>query len=245
MEKNILGFNMKKFILASILCISITGITHALNLGEIRTEVRLHIKDSNTSRQNYTDAQLNSMINQAHRDVCNISWVIKKSDDFELSVNTTHYALPTDLIQITRVTFRDEALTEKSIAGLDGEFEESDWETSSGYPEDYYQNPVLPGYISFYPWPATSSSTGTVKVQYIAKANTLSSDSDTPFNGDDRFQDYSDILIWYPVYEIYAIEGRTDKAQYYLNAYESRLTFMMDKLGQRPNFMPSFGGQRK
>lgn len=237
---------MKKILIIfglSLFCFFDIG--HALNLGEIRTEIRLHIKDSNTSRQNYSDSQLNNIINQAHRDVVNLSWVIKKSTSIELVSGTTHYALPTDFLQITRVTVRRENMEEKSLAGLDGDFPRSDWEISAGDPEDYYQDPTLPGYISFYPWPNSSTSTGTVKVNYLAKANSLTSDSDEPFNGDDLYQDYSDILIWYTCYQVMAIEGRADKAQYYLNAYESRLALMIDKLGQKVNYFPSFSGQRK
>lgn len=235
----------KKLLLAGLLCLLWGNFAHALTLSEIRTEVRVHIKDSNTSRQNYTNTQLDNIINQAHRDVVNLSWVIKKSASLELVSGTTHYAVPTDFIQVARVTFRDRNIEEKSLPGLDGDFADSDWETAGGYPQYYYQNPTLPGYLSFYPFPNSSTSTGTIKMNYFAKANTLSSDSDEPFNGDDRYQDYSDVLIWYSVYQLYAIDGRADKAQYYLSAYESRLALMIDKLGQKPNFWPSFSGQRK
>lgn len=239
------GNRMKKLIVISVFCLFCVGISNALNLGDIRTEVRLHIKDSNTSRQNYSDTQLNNIINQAHRDACNISWVVKKSTSLELVSGTTHYALPSDLYQIARVTFRNENLEEKSLAGLDGEFSDSDWETVGGYPEDYYQNPVLPGYISFYPYPNSSTSTGTIKINYIGMANLMSSDSDKPFNGDDRYQDFSDMLIWYTVASIFSIEGKVDRVQTYFNMYESRLALMIDKVGQKINYFPSFSGQRK
>ena len=238
---------MKKnlVLILSLVCLFGPRWAQALNLGEIRTEVRLHIKDSNTSRQNYSDTQVNNIINQVHRDVVNLTWVVKKSTSLELTDETTHYALPTDLIQIARLTFRDENMEEMSLAGLDGEFSDSDWETAGGYPDKYYQNPVLPGYVSFYPYPNSSTSTGTVKINYFAQSNTLSSDSNTPFNGDYRYQDYSDILIWGAVYEIYVIEGRVDKAQYYGNLYESRLMIMREGLAKIPNWWPSFSGQRK
>jgi len=236
---------MKKILFLLItLFLAPSSISWGLSLSEIRTEIRFHIKDSNTSRQKYSDTQLNNLINQGHREVVNIGYVIVKSTSITLTVGATHYAVPTDLMQIQRVTFKNENLPETSKVQLDGRFSGSSWLNESGYPSQYYQDATLGEYISIYPWPGSASSTGTLKVDYWAQANALSSDSDTPYDGENRMQSYSDILIWYVVYWIHMRDGLFEKAKDALQMYETRMQSMFDKLGDKPNYFPSFGGDR-
>ena len=235
---------MKKLIF--FCCLLLAPNLFALNLGEIRDEVRLRIKDVGVSgsRQRFTDAQLNDLINQTHRDVVNFTWVIKKSTDIESSVDTQSYALPTDYITSDRVQFRQKNIDETTTEALDGKFNNGSWRTSTGYPKNYYYEETDPGYIYLYPYPSSSASTGTITVEYVAQADTLSSDSDDPFNGYVTLQQYADLLIYEPCYKVFLIEGEGEKALEYRRYYESRLELMNSLIGKRPNYKPGFSSNR-
>lgn len=215
----------------------------ALTLSEIRTQVRIRIKDSYSARQRYTDAQLNSFINEAHRDIVNETWVVVKSTSFQLSAGSTYYLLPDDTIDIQRLTLRDVPLKEISLQGQDG-LTSSAWEVAAGLPSKYFQDPTQPGYIGFYPFPNSVSSTGTIKMQYFAQANTLSSDSDVPFDNQDRYLPYNDLLTIFTCYKIFLLEGEIQKAQFYGQEYESRVQLMRDRVRSKPNWFPGFSGNR-
>jgi hypothetical protein len=235
------GFPLKLAALA-LLALAFLSPLHALTLSEIRTEVRLRVRDSNSSRQRFTDAQLNALINQTHRDVINFSNVIRKQDDFELVSGTTYYLLPTDLIQIERVTWRRRNISEQTLQSLDSQANFGDWQIASGPPKSYFQDPSQPGYIGFQPWPLGSTSTGTVVVFYSAQGAELSADADEPFNGDDRFQEWGDLLIYEPAYKISVIDGLIQEAAEYKTLYETRLRSMMEKIGLKGNYLPGFSG---
>ncbi len=216
---------------------------HALTLSELRAQVRIRIKDANASRQRYTDVQINALLNESHRDIVNATWVIAKSTSFALVSGTTYYLMPTDVIDIQRVTFRDVPLKEISFQGQDGQTA-SAWELSGGLPSRYFQDATQVGYIGFYPWPNSTSSTGTVKMQYYAEANTLSSDSDIPFDNQNRYLPYNDLLTIFTCYKIFLLEGETAKSDAYAKEYENRLALMRDRVRSKPNYMPGFTGNR-
>jgi len=212
----------------------------ALTLSEIRTQVRLHIKDTSTTRQRFTDAQLNSLINEAQRDVINATWAIRKYTTQELASGTTYYALPDDTMDIVRVTRINIPLEEKTKSGLDAEVR--GWELAGGTPQDYFQDETQPGYIGLHPFPNSSTSTGTLKIEYIASPSALSSDSDIPFNEIDRMTQYHDLLVLFPCYKVFLIEGEQIKFQTYFQNYESRLILMRETYGTKPNFTPGMSG---
>lgn len=214
----------------------------ALTLSEIRTQIRIRTNDTSTTRQRYSDTQLNNLVNETHRDVVNFTWIIRKSDDFELVSGTTYYSLPTDIIHIDRVTWRRRNLPETTFTELDSKSQFGDWAISAGPPQSYFQNPAEPDQIGIYPWPNSSVSTGTVVVFYAAQAATLSSDSDEPFNSEDRYVTWHDLLIYEPAYKIMLIEGETDKAGEYKAYFETRLRNMMEKLGLKNNYIPGASG---
>jgi hypothetical protein len=222
--------------------VSFPSDSFCLTLSELRTQIRIRILDTNSSRQRYTDAQLNALINETHRDVTNFSWVVRKSDDFELSAGTTFYSVQADLLHIDRVTWRRRNIPEATFTSLDSAAEFGDWGLAAGPPQSYFQDPSQPDMIGFYPWPNNSSSTGTVVVYYAAQANSLSSDSDEPFSGEDRYQTWADILIYEPSYKIMLIEGEDTKAGEYKAYSETRLRNMMEKLGLRQNYIPGVAG---
>lgn len=234
---------MKKFRLFLLTLILFSSYAGALTLSELRTQVRIRIKDTNTARQRYTNTQLNDLLNESHRDVVNATWVIARSTSFPLVSGTTYYLLPEDTIDIQRLTLRDVPLKEISFQGQDGATS-SAWELAGGLPIKYFQDATQPGYIGMYPWPNSSSSTGTVKIQYYAEPAVMSSDSDVPFDNQSRYLPYNDLLTISSAYKISIIEGDANKADTYLKEYENRLVLMRDRVRSKPNFFPGFSGNR-
>lgn len=215
---------------------------HTLTLTQIRSDARIFVKDASSTRQRFTDTQFNTFINQGQRDIVNAVWPIQKTTSFDLVNGTTYYSLPTDIIEIGRVTRQFRNLLEVSLQKLDSDFTNSSWALSGGTPQYYFQDPAQTDKIGFYPFPNSTSSTGTITVHYYAEADTLSSDSDVPFNDEERFTPYHDLLTFYTAYRIFMIEGEVDRASIYRQEYESRLQVMRDRVGSRPNFFPMFGG---
>jgi len=235
------GFLLKKIGFA-LLALLLLSPAHSLTLSTIRTEVRVRIKDANASRQRYTDAQLNSIINQTQRDVVNFTWIIRKNTSIELVSGTTYYTLPTDIIHIDRVTWRRRNVPEQTLQSLDSTAQFGDWQIAGGPPQSYFQDPTQSTKIGIQPWPNSSSSTGTVVVNYVSQATDLSSDSDVPFNAETRYYPWHDLLIYEPAYKIMLIEGEYQRAAEYRSYFETRLKSMMDNLGRKDNYIPGFSG---
>lgn len=229
-------------ILAVVFIFSPSISVQALTLSEIETEIRLRIKDTHTSRQRYTSAQLTNLVNEAQRDVINNTWAIRKSTEITLIINTTYYSLPEDLIAIERVTYDRRNLPEATLISLDGESGNGAWENTGGRPQKYFQDSAQTDSIGVHPWPNSVTSTGTIRINYWAQAEDLVDATDEPFNGAFRFKPYTDLLILYPVYRVYLIEGEVDKASLYRQEYESRLAIMNERIGSKPNYNPGLSG---
>ena len=237
---------IKKFLLALSLFVPISpSVVFALDLSDIRTEIRVRIKDTHATNRRYSDAQLLEIINQTQRDVATVSWIIKKSTSITLVSGTTYYTLPTDVFSIDRVTFQYRNIPESSLQELDSRFNNSSWANATGTIDRYFQDLSQPSKIGVYPWPNSSASTGTLRINYIAQAADLASDSDEPFNGDDRYTQYHDLLIYDPCNKIFLIEGDLPKADQYRAYYEARVQLLLDSVGSRPNYRPSFGARRE
>lgn len=232
----------RAFLLAVLAVLATAGPAFSLTLSELRTDIRLRIKDSNSTRQRFTDSQINSLINDAQRDIVNATWCNYNNTDITLVSGTTYYSLPGDLIAIVRVTRERKVLKETSLNQKDAEA--SGWEMSGGVPSAYFQDPAQTDMIGFAPWPSGTSSTGTVRIIYVAQPTDLSSDSTSPFNNETRFEPYHDLITMYAAYRVFLIEGDINKAQFYRQEYESRLQMMRDRVGSKPNYIPGFSGNQ-
>lgn len=228
-----------------LLTLFIGSSLHALTLSDLRTNTRVLTKDTYTSRQRFTDAQYNEFLNEAQADVLNNTWAVSKSSSISLVSGTTCYTIPTDLIAISRITLENKNLDETSLIKLDGDNGNSNWLLSAGLPQNYYQDPTRTDQICMYPFPNTSASTGTLRVQYYSRGTDMSSDSDIPFNSEYRFFIYHRILEYYAAFRVYLLEGEQDKATLYRQEYEARLQLMIQSIGKKPNYLPGVSGNSK
>lgn len=234
---------MKKKILL-LLILFAPLFVHALSLSDIRNQIRLIIKDNDSSRRRYTDDNINFLINEGQRDVENLTWLLSKNTTITLVSGTTYYSLPTGVVEIARVDKDYQLLDEVSVDKLDSDNNGSKWQNQGGVPLKYFQDSTRIDSLGFYPYPSGTASTGTVHVYYVRKPTDLSADSDIPFESIDRYLSYNDLLVYYPCIRIFMIEGDVNKATFYSQIYETRIQALKEKAGSTPNFIPSFSGTR-
>jgi len=229
-----------------IVCLALLGLSHiasASSLSQLISQARtLALDGSSTSRQRFTDSQITAFINEGQREVLAASaqYCLKKSIQFQLQVGTTYYPLPSDFLSVNRLTIGYKYLQEMSPAALDGR--SRGWQTASGYPTYYFVNFSSPSYIGFAPWPAQSTDTDTIRVEYNIQAQELVSGSDIPFNGVYNMYDYHHMLAYFAAMMMSAIDGQIARQQAYQAVYVGMATALNKKCVDRPNYLPSGTG---
>jgi hypothetical protein len=197
------------------------------------------VKDSGTTRNRHSDASLLRFINEAQRDINQYAKPIRKSTQFELVSGTTYYSAPSDFLVPVRVTRNFQLLEEKSIQALDKQVM---WQTVAGLPTAYYVNHSSRTLIGFYPFPNTTNSTGTIRMEYSAQITDLASDSDIPFNGITEIQPYSYLLPLWCAYRASLLDAQTVMAQAYYAEYRRGSDMLASDAFSRPNYKPGAVG---
>lgn len=215
------------------LCIPVQGF--ALTLSEIRTEARVLALDNGSTRRRFSDARLNSFINEAQRAVVLEARPILKSAQFELAAGTTYYSLPADYLQINRVTLDWQILYETTPEAQD---RSAEWQLVGAEPTHYYIHFASRTKIGFYPFPDTSGNTGTVRFEYWAQATDLSADADVPFNAITELIPYHYALAQYAAAHMAAIDGKGGLASLYLTEYRATIERMKSEAKSRPSYRP-------
>jgi len=216
----------------------------ARQLSDLRSDVRVLISDTGgvTTRYRFTNQQIDDFLNECQRDAVGQTLPLVRSSAFELVAGTTYYALgSSNFIAVKRVTWLNRVLTEKSPTALDATKE---WETVSGAPQNYFVTFASRTLIGIYPYPADSTSTGTVKVEFYAQADDLSSSTDQPFNGVREFYPLHHLLAYCAGSRLAAIDGQNDLAGYYLQVYSQTLSRLADISTTRPSYHPSISPSR-
>jgi hypothetical protein len=225
------------------------GSAHALTLAEIRTRIRTNIHDTSTSSglQRYSDATLTQEVNEAQRDVVNQTWCLETSTSITVAVGTTYYNLPTDVLTITQVRFRDTTglVTEMSEVGRRKLFQDDPNFENNGQsspPSQYFIQFSTAGganlQMGVYSAP---SSTGTLLIDYIQQAADLSADSDIPLDGYRALYVYHYALVYRVSSRIRLREGFSD-ADAYSQLYAAEIASMLNRVGAKPNSNPGFKG---
>jgi hypothetical protein len=164
---------------------------------------------------------------------------IRKSTQFELVSGTTYYAAPSDFLVPIRVTRNYQLLEEKSIQALD---KQSTWQTVAGLPINYYVNHSSRTLIGFYPFPNTTNSTGTIRMEYSAQVTDLSADADVPFNGITEIQPYAYYISIWCAYRASLLDSQTTMAQAYYAEYRRGSDMLASDAFSRPNYKPGAVG---
>lgn len=225
----------------------------ALTLSDIRTQVRINIRDTDATNQRYSDTVINSLINEGQRNIVNMTWLAMKTTSYILSAGTSYYALPNDFLAAEQVYFKDRnGVTLKLNQMTQGSLYDKnpDWERFQNQPVQYWiSNATAPVptssstlRVSYIPIPQTTS-TGTVTIWYDSEVVDLASDSDIPFNGIRNLVTYHASLIYYATFRIEMIDGISDESKFYGDLFTGSIAAMKDRLGRLPNYMPSFSSK--
>lgn len=221
---------------------------HALTLSDLRTELRRILKDSDSTRRQWTDAQLLSYLNEAQRDIVNATWLVQESTSRVLDQLTTYYTLTNDVIAVIGIEFKN---SQGNVIDLDEttydklQADNPNWRNFNGAPVEYFidqattTNQLI---VSYIPIP-TRSSTGTVTVRYASQVDDLSADSDVPFNGRRELYLHHTTLVYHAAMKILGIMKKFNEALFYGQLYQNSVMFIKDKANAKPNYRPGFRAQ--
>lgn len=226
---------MKIILLLAFMTPSSWGLT----LSTIRDDCRVLVQDTGSSRRRFSDAQLLRFVNEGQKDLVMWAKPIRKPYTFELVAGTTYYSMPSDFLSVERLTRSHQVLKEESIKSLDKGLQ---WQTVAGLPIAYYLNHSSRSLIGFYPFPGTTSSTGTIRMEYNATAVDFSADANEPFNGIDELQPYGYLIAFYCGYRASLVDGQGTQAQAYYAEYRRGSDMLANDAFARPNYRPQASG---
>jgi hypothetical protein len=221
------------------LLLLLTPAARAITLTTIQADCRVLTQDTGTIRQRLTDAQLIRFINEGQKDIVQFAKPIRKSTQFELVSGTTYYSAPADFLSPIRVTRSYQLLPELSVAALDKNIS---WQTVPGLPINYFVNHSSRTLIGMYPFPNSTTSTGTIRMEYSAQATDLASASDEPFNSIVELQPYGYALSLFCAYRGSLLNGEPTQAQAYYAEYKQRKEMLASDAFSRPNYRPGAVG---
>ena len=222
--------------IAILLLLALPAPASATTLADLRAEARTLALDNGT-RLRFSTATIDNWLNEA-QSIANLEMrLIRKSREFDLSAGTTFYSLPSDFLQLLRVTFKYRALGEPTSEALAGKVGWN-WIEAKGQPTSYYINFASRTLIAFYPWPDTSSSTGTIRYEYWAQTTDMVLAADTPFNGITELQPYANALPVAAAVNMVRIDGRMDLVILYDNEWDQWMARIKAEANNRPNYRP-------
>ena len=225
-------------ILLLLVVVLVPDDSHALALSDLRTQARVLISDSGaaTARYRFSSTQVDDFLDECQSEVISQTFPIMRSTSIELVAGTTYYSVPNTFLAVKRVTWRNRVLSEKSPIALD---QTKEWETVSGTPQNYFVTFASRTVIGIYPFPADSTSTGTVKVEFFAQADTINADADIPFNGIREFYSLHYILAYCAAARMAVIDGQVNLIQIYQQIYTQGLIRLSSVAMSRPSNNPS------
>ena len=155
---------------------------------------------------------------------------------------TTYYSLPADFLQMYRLTYKHETIQETTPEALD---KQALWPETGQRPTHYFIQFASRTKVGMYPWPESSSSTGTVRFEYYATATDLTADAEEPYGGSVELDQYGYALAYYAAARMAAIDGRLDLAAFYLGEFRAGVDRMGREAKNRPSYRPAAVGRRE
>jgi hypothetical protein len=232
-----------RIVAAWFLCLAVLpdAPINALTLAQIRTEARVLALDNGTTRNRFSDARILQFINEAQRSAILESKAFIRASTFDLVSGTTYYDLPSDFFQMYRLSSDYQTLPEITPEALD---KSSNWAESTGEPTHYFMNWSSRTKVGFYPFPNSTSSTTTIRYDYMATVPDLSGDSDVPFNSITEMLPYGYAIAYFAAARMTAIDGRLDLSTLYRAEFSAIVAKMAQEARARPSYRPSAVGAR-
>ena len=232
---------MRKYLL-SIAMLLVVSPAQCLTRGEIRTQVRWLVGDTEvsttTNKQRWTDDIINARINIVQEEIARQT---RCSYGRALSTPTAgiqEVLLPSDVLNIDRVTFISISGSTVAYRKLEGvtmpglDRDNPTWESlPAGIPRYYY---IRGQYIGLVPAPSSTYAVSkALKIDYYKKPAALTTDSCEPFDGDYALSAYHDLLIKGVV--IMCRKDNGQDASALIQEYYALIKQMGDEIRTRPD----------
>lgn len=224
-----------------ILLMAWPSLVQARTLSQLRTDARVLVSDNGT-RTRFSDSVINNWLNEGQRLLAARTMCFKTSVKMAMTARTTYYSMPTNFIAASRVVSADQALTEMSVAGLDGK--SRGWEIATGQPTYYFVNFSSRGKLGLAPFPSSSEDGDPFKVEYYAYPDTMSADGDSPFNGNPEFTAHHHGLPFYAAMQMSLVDGRPDQAKAHLDIFMAYQQMINASCKDRPDYLPQAAGRQ-
>jgi hypothetical protein len=202
----------------------------------MQTQVRRNVRDTDSTRQRYSDTIVKDLLNEAQKQAVSVTWCLDKSTTITVVNGTSDYSAPSDFLAPIQIVFLSpsgtrsdlELMTREKVYGLD-----PDWETTSGSVSGYWyrNNSTLQTsqIITLYDKP---NSTGTLTVQYYNSGTDLSGSSDVPFDGYLHLYTFHPMLVYFATARLKQMESKVEEAEAYLNLYNTMEEALQDRFGR-------------
>ena len=188
-------------------------------LSSIRAKVRLRIQEPTADR--FSDANLNDLINDAQDEFCLDTEYTKSSWTYTAEKDKKTYKLPSDLLNIERVSFDYLKLQETTLSELDKLDEDLDedsddsdkWVNQTGKPTNYVF--VTENVIRLSPYPDSDAAGKTIEIYGVQIPEDLTSDSDVSDISAIFERTIADWVAW----QVFDMDGETTQAVRYEKKY--------------------------
>lgn len=233
-------------VLLGLFLISSVNSVYCLNRGEIRSQIRMLVNDTDTdtSLNRWTDAQLNQRIEMAQLDIIARSRGLTNTTYYTMVTSISVYALPQDLLTTNRVAYYIRNTTgaykkmeRMTLLGLD-EWNNYWQQLANGLPERYY---IWSSTIGIVPPPTVSySGYNNLRIDYTVIPSSFVSDTSVPFNNVTYLYPYHELIIWYVVYWCKMDEKLYQESTFFGNRYYDLLKIMYQELNSKEDWFPDF-----
>jgi len=194
----------------------------SLTRSDLVTRVGELINDPNHTR--WSTSQKQERVEEAQERFVVDTRCLINSSSTSVVAGTAEYSLPTDILDIERVTHNGIELTRMSKADFDF-YTNRNWASDQGRPERYYVD-LDPDNkkIGLYPKPqAADAGSSNLIIDYVQIPTELSSDSSTPFNSHTLLTPYHMAIVYWAAKELLNADMTPEnqvKARQYMKEYE-------------------------
>ena len=207
-----------------------------MNLSEIRNKIRLMVPEANTTV--ISNSNLDILINDGALDIVKRTDCLQNYDDQDVTADQQEYTLPTDAIKVLAVWYGGSEAWEKLPCIT------QDWLANEIDAEWMNKTTTIYGYylradkVGLYQIP-TSAEAGTdyLRIFYTEQPDTLSEDSNIPFNSQTQLYPYHELIMLYGMYKIKQILGKWEQAKVIETDYLMKCAEMRRELQKLDDFL--------
>lgn len=203
-----------------------------MNLSQLRSLASLFAGDPNLTR--YTSSQYDDALNRAQEQFAmEAKCLWKDASTYTVVDGTAAYSLPSDFLWEKKVVFKGLALQPISRATLEFYKRDDRWDDDSGTPKYYMIDPEeARKTITLFPIPRAEDAGANLVLTYYPLPSTMSSDSDTPLNGQSFLSQYHIALPAYAAWLLSTAEIQTPevmaKRSQLSKIYQDKVTEALD-----------------